>query len=120
VAPKTRSRYRHARAAASLAYAALLFTAGACATLAHGNFPVDAAARPAVDVPTAFTFSVPASGSACRNPALDPRDGTRLVLARASGGRGDYVVPAGRYGVGGREYLRLDCVTGAAVGIVPR
>ena len=106
--------------ATSSARAILLLVAGACATGTRGNFPADQAARPAVGAPAAFTFSVPVAGDACRNPALDPRDGARLALVRSSAGRGDYEAPAGRYGVSGREYLRLDCVSGTTVGVVPR
>lgn len=104
----------------SISRAAMVLAVAACATGGRSGFPADRDARPATDTPAAFTFSVPASGDACRSPAVDPRDGTRLVLARSSGGRGDYEVPAGRYGVNGREYLRLDCATGAVVGAVPR
>ena len=103
-----------------IAPAALMLIAVSCATARQGSFPSDQAAHRAVDAPAEFSFTVPASGEACRNPALDPRDGARLVLVRASGGRGDYEVPAGRYGVSSREYLRLNCVTGAVIGIVPR
>lgn len=60
----------------------------------------------------------PAPGEGCRNPMVDPRDGTRLRLVRAAEGQGDYEVPPGRYGVGPRELLRLACSTGQAVGIV--
>jgi hypothetical protein len=95
-----------------------------CASVRGGNFPIDSASRPAVETPPAFTFEAAAgevaSRSTCRNPARDPRDGTRLVLTRSSGGRGDYEVPAGRYGVGRNEYLRLDCASGEAVGVVRR
>ena len=104
----------------SISRAGMILAVGACATGGRSSFPADGAARPAVDAPTAFTFSVPASGDACRSPAVDPRDGARLVLVRSSGGRGDYDVPAGRYGVGSREYLRLECVTGGVIGVVPR
>jgi hypothetical protein len=91
-----------------------------CVSAQGGNFPSDAQARPAVGVPAAFTFSEAAAADRCRNPATDPRDGARLALARSNGGRGDYEVADGKYGVGGRQYLRLDCATGAVVGVVPR
>ena len=105
------------RRLATLAPAVAAF---ACATGHRSAMPADDRARPASDVPTAFTFLTPAAGDACRNPAVDPRDQTRLVLVRAASGRGDYAVPAGRYGVGAADLLRLTCATGAVVGIVPR
>lgn len=91
-----------------------------CASARGGTFPSDAQARPARGVPATFTFSEAAAAGRCQSPATDPRDGTRLTLARSSGGRGDYEVPEGKYGTGGRQYLRLDCATGAVVGVVPR
>ena len=60
----------------------------------------------------------PRAGEGCRNPLVDPQDGTRLTLVRSSGGRGDYSVAAGRYNVGRRELLRVECATGRPVGIV--
>ena len=60
------------------------------------------------------------SSSGCLNPMVDPRDGTRLTLVNSQEGRiGDYGVPAGRYGVGGKELLRIQCGTGRAIGIIP-
>lgn len=111
------------RAAAPLASLALLAAGvAACATGGRlsGDFPPDTAARPATYAPAAFEFAAPASGSTCRNPATDPRDATRIVLVRAAGGRGDYAVPANRYGVERDQLLRLDCASGAVIGIVPR
>lgn len=104
-----------------------LAAALALAGCAHGtaSLPADAAARPATDVPERFVTSAPppaeAAAPACRNPLLDPRDGTRIDLIRSTAGtRGDYETPAGRYGVGPNELLRIDCTTGAAVGVVRR
>ena len=104
-----------------------LCVALAAAGCAHGaaSLPGDASARPATGVPERFVTGdpPPAAGAepACRNPLLDPRDGTRLVLVRSTAGtRGDYEVPAGRYGVAPGELLRVDCTTGNAVGIVRR
>ncbi len=51
---------------------------------------------------------------------VDSRDSTEIRLERAISPRGDYTVPNGRYGVGDRELLRLDCNTGAVVGAVRR
>jgi hypothetical protein len=58
----------------------------------------------------------------------DPRDDTRLELVRSTEviGRsprfvGDNAVtPAGRYGVGPRELLRVDCEARRAIGVVDR
>jgi hypothetical protein len=80
--------------------------------------------RAAEDTPTAFVTEDgehPEQGW-CRNPLIDPRDQTRLRLVRSAAfgdsQRGDYEVPQGRYGVGPRELLRIECATGQALGIV--
>ncbi len=107
--------------------AALLLSLGGCA----GGYTMavpDTTARPAQDAPDRFlegsydddTTRAPQPDPACHSPMTDPRDGTRLRLARSAGGRGDYETPEDRYGVGPEELLRLDCTTGAVVGIVPR
>jgi hypothetical protein len=80
----------------------------------------------AVDTPANFQVLDVASGAshpvapdgACENPLVDPRDGTRLTLERASGGLGDYSVAAPKYGLAAGERLRVDCRTGAPVGRV--
>ena len=87
-------------------------------------------------------------GSGCTTRLVDPRDGTLLVLVRSQpievgsptdasrsptrdnlpptrpaqrDVRGDYSVDFGeRYGVAPGELLRLDCVSGRALGIVSR
>jgi hypothetical protein len=87
-------------------------------------------------------------GSTCSTRLTDPRDGTLLVLERAQPSgtgsftegtrapardnvaptrvaqrdfRGDYSVSVPeRYGLAPQELLRLDCVTGKALGIVSR
>lgn len=102
---------------------ALALVAPGCASSGPGRV-----VRAAVDTPTHFLVgsfsgpetSEPGPGPACRNPMVDPRDGTRLRLDSSMQGQGDYEVPAGRYGVGPGEWLRLDCSTGRAVGIVGR
>ena len=108
---------------------ALSASVGACALGQGGSFPADSSARAARDVPTRFEPMPPAtrlppadtiSGSGCTSPVRDPRDGTELRLERAIAPRGDYVVPAGRYGSGPDELLRLDCNTGAVIGFVRR
>jgi hypothetical protein len=60
----------------------------------------------------------PREGEGCRNPMVDPRDGTMLALQRSAGGKGDYRVESGKYGLTSRQLLRIDCATGKAVGIV--
>ena len=104
----------------------ILFIAAGCSSTSHVT--PGGILRQAVDVPDHFlvgshsdtTTSVPRPGEGCRNPMMDPRDGTRLILVRSSEGLGDYEAPEGRYGVGGGELLRLDCGTGVARGIVRR
>ena len=59
----------------------------------------------------------PKPGEGCRNPLVDPRDGTMLTLRRSANGVGDYWVD-GKYGVKSTQFLRIDCGTGKAVGIV--
>lgn len=96
-----------------------------CATTHVGP---DRTVRSAQDVPERFLVGTPNGSAAtthrasegCRNPIVDPRDGTRLILVRSSDDRGDYAVPAGQYGVGARELLRVTCATGSPVGIVRR
>ncbi len=65
----------------------------------------------------------PKPGEGCRNPMVDPRDKTMLTLRRSAGGKGDYwtesdLVGSQKYGVTTRQYLRIDCATGKALGIV--
>jgi hypothetical protein len=109
------------------ALAALGPLAAACGYRSSGGFPTAVTMRTAVDVPARFDpppdFSriAPAdtiAGGACLSPMVDPRDGTALRMERAAQGRADYAVPEGRYGVGPGELLRIDCNTGAPVGIV--
>lgn len=108
---------------------ALAAAAPACSIGASGSFPSLVTARPAQDVPERFApadsslLLVPGdtiAGDGCRSPMRDPRDGTTLTMQRAQGGYADYEVPAGRYGVGDDELLRLVCNTGLVAGVVPR
>jgi hypothetical protein len=108
------------RARLVLAAAATLLLGG-CVTAAAGA--TDALFRPGVDLPTRFvTTDGMAAEDGCRTTMLDPRDQTRLQLARSwlegSTWRGDYEVPVGRYGVRDGELLRLDCASGEPFGIV--
>jgi hypothetical protein len=105
---------------------ALLAAAGCAAR--QGAHDTAAAARAPVDPPDHFLVgsnagnetSEPQPDSSCRSPLVDPRDGTRLRLVWSSGGVGEYEVPAGRYGVGAGDVLRIECGTGRALGIVTR
>ena len=115
------------------AVTALLLSSSACATASANTYPAGAPVRAAADTPDRFLvgtippggpLSEPRVDGACRNPMVDPRDGTRLTLILSqpgeSGQIGDYQVPEGRYGVRSGELLRLDCGTGRAIGVVPR
>ncbi|MFL5381321.1 MAG: hypothetical protein ACJ8GN_02220 [Longimicrobiaceae bacterium] len=98
-----------------------LLLAAACNTSL--NYPT-AVLRPAEGTPERFVREDSSAitgtpGSApCTSPILDPRNGTRLMMERAYQGNGDYSVPAGSYGVHTGELLRVDCATGAPVGVV--
>ena len=119
------------RIAAPLATALLLVLSG-CAVSSGSTYPADAPARAASGTPDHFMVGTlepggalgePRESGACRNPMVDPRDGTRLTLVQSQRGEagqvGDYRVPDGRYGVGAGELLRLDCGSGRAIGVVP-
>jgi hypothetical protein len=102
---------------------AALLIAGCSSTVPTGR---KEQMRDAIDVPTHFLVLTP-SGAAvepvpgsCKNPLIDPRDQTRIILVRSAEGRGYYRVPQGRYGVGSRELLLVECGTGRAMGIVNR
>lgn len=114
------------------ALAALLIVLGGCSVSSGGTYPADAPTRAASATPDRFMvgtiepggeLSEPREDGACRNPMVDPRDGTRLTLVQsqrsAAGQVGDYRVPEGLYGVGIGELLRLDCGTGRPIGVVP-
>ena len=80
----------------------------------------------AADVPDHFmTWTAagpvePQPGGTCRNPLVDPRDGTRLTLIRSADGRGDYEPEPLRYGLKEGQLLRVDCATGRAAEVVKR
>lgn len=127
----TRSLPCRPSAAKRLAVLVLLAAASACGLRA--TYPASAPARAASDAPERFMvgttepggpLSEPRPSDGCRNPMVDPRDGTRLTLVQSQGGErgqvGDYAVPEGRYGVGPGELLRLDCATGRVMGIIPQ
>ena len=116
-----------------LAFAgALLLTLPGCVGTSSSIYPADAPARPATNAPARFMVGTipaggaptePVTGSACRNPMVDPRDGTQLRLVQsqpgANGHVGDYAVPDERYGSRAGELLRIHCGTGHPIGWVP-
>jgi hypothetical protein len=68
-------------------------------------------------------YDEPKADGVCRNPMIDPRDKTELLLRRSAGGKGDYgvdpgVFGGGKYGMTTQQFLRIDCATGKAIGIV--
>lgn len=105
--------------------AVVLALAGSC-TVRHAGSLETPISRAAADLPDHFVVSTskgpvePSPGEGCRNPLLDPRDGTLLVLVRSAEGRGDYEAPPPRYGLGERELVRVECATGRALGVVKR
>lgn len=111
----------------SLIGAASLLLLSGCAT-SSTPLRTDATTRLAENTPSYFLVgshdsdvtTEPAPGEGCRNPMVDPRNGTRLILVRALEGLGDYDVPTGQYGVGKKELLRLECKTGRSTGIARR
>jgi hypothetical protein len=113
----------------SVCLAGALLWVGVSGCVTGGSYPLTAPARPARDVPERFVLAgepVGAAvrhtlpGSGCRSPLVDPRDGSVMRLVHSGASVGDYEVPAGRYGVGPSERLRLDCNTGRVIGIVPQ
>ena len=99
---------------------------GGCAHHAS-SMPPDSVARPAPGVPSRFLYDGSTFQNdsldlhACRTPLLDPTDGAKVLLVRTEkGSRGDYQVPAGRYGIGPGDLLRINWKTGGVIGIVPR
>lgn len=80
----------------------------------------DDVVRSAKDVPDLFD---PPAGLSwgdnnCKNPVIDPMDGTELILVQSRDGIGDYRVTGRKYGVSKGELLRINCNTGAVLGIV--
>lgn len=104
----------------------LVVIVGCAATRLSG--PSDRSLRAPSDLPDHFLVgehdggatSEPTPAMGCRNPMVDPRDGTRIKLVRSSSGHGDYEVSPGKYGVGENEILRIDCGTGRSIGIFRR
>ena len=96
------------------------FSLCACASV---SWPTSADPSAISDTPdhflvldTATGQSSEPSGPACRNPLVDPRDGTRLTLVRSVSGFGDYQPDQPRYGLSGDQLLRINCGNGRPVG----
>ena len=90
---------------------------------ASTNYPAVADPGSISDTPDRFLVLEVATGArsepvgpACRNPMVDPRDGTRLTLVRSSGGFGDYAPESARYGLASGQLLRINCSDGRPVG----
>ncbi len=106
----------------------MLAIASGCASGSKSQAPPSATPAGLVQVPDHFLVGEidsaatrePKPGEGCRNPMVDPHDGTKLTLVRSSNGMGDYEVPEGRYGVGKGQLLRLDCANGRPMGMVKR
>jgi hypothetical protein len=118
------------RVTCSFAAASALAALAGCAS-SRGSIeaPIVAQAR---NLPDHFMVAVtgvaeseePKPGEGCRNPMVDPRNGTPLNRMRSKNGVGDYQVLGNQYeldssyGVDSRHLLRIDCATGKALGIV--
>ena len=109
----------------SAGWVALL--AGLACGRATSDFPRNVTPTAPAGAPSRFIYvysdisSDSVSQLKCRTPLHDPRDSTKLVLARSYKGQlGDYEVIPPKYRVGPQDYLRLDCGSGQIIGIVPR
>jgi len=69
---------------------------GKATTRLSNRMPSDTPDHFVVGMPNGSANSEPTPGEGCRNPMVDPRDGTRLLLVRSAEGYGDYEVPSGR------------------------
>lgn len=113
------------RFAASVVSLVLL---AACGSTSHA----DLAPEPVAGLPERFLGAGDADGTpagvACRSPLRDPGGTVVLTLVRSGRDReavnvgwGDYAVsPAGSYGVGADQLLRVECGSGRPAGVVPR
>src|ERR1039458_3895274 len=115
---------------ATSALVALVALAGCASSRSSMAGPVGAEGK---NLPDHFMVAVtgiaqneePKPGEGCRNPMVDPRNGTPLNLMRSQNGTGDYLNLSEygldlTYGVDSRHLLRIDCATGKALGIVDR
>ena len=99
----------------SISFILLLMSCGPGRSTADGDV-----VRSAIDVPD--LFEVPPGmawgDNSCKNPIIDPMDGSELILVQSRNGVGDYRVSGYKYGVNQGELLRINCSTGAVIGIV--
>lgn len=100
--------------------ASVVFLLASCASV---GWPETVDPSLLTDTPDHFLVVEPATGAtaeptgpACRNPLVDPRDGSRLVLVRSMSGFGDYQPEAPRYGLPVGYLIRVDCNNGRPLG----
>jgi len=96
------------------------FSLAACAS---SNWPPQTTALKSGGVPDHFLVLDTATGAmtepdgaSCHNPMTDPRDGTRLTLVRSNSGFGDYRPDTPKYGLTGKQLLRIGCSDGRPAG----
>jgi len=100
----------------------ILAVSGGCATMNDALKTVpESIDRPATGTPATFVREdgMANVNTTCRSVLLDLNDKTTIQLVRVLRDKqGDYRVPAGKYGVGENELLRVDCATARPSGIV--
>lgn len=75
--------------------------------------------RSAIDTPVRFEIPKGTTwDDTCKNPIIDPLDGSELILVQSSRGFGNYRPVGLKYGMIHGELLRINCRTGEVVGIV--
>ncbi|MEP6260604.1 MAG: hypothetical protein ABJ092_03420 [Gillisia sp.] len=101
----------------SISFIFLLMSCGPGRSTAEGDV-----VRTAIDVPDLFEAppGMAWGDNTCKNPIIDPMDGSELILVQSRDGMGDYRVSGFKYGVNRGELLRINCNTGAVIGIVKR
>lgn len=99
----------------------ILAASGGCSTVKETlRTRPDKIERFATGTPAAFVREdgLPNATTTCLTTLVDPLDKSTVQMVRSRNGQADYRVPAGKYGVGGNELLRIDCTTGVPKGIV--
>ncbi len=98
-------------------FASLFFLLLNCGTA--GTVEGDSVMRSALDTPERFEPPVGTTwDDSCKNPIIDPQDGSELILVESREGFGNYRPNRLKYGMTRGELLRINCRTGAVVGIV--
>ncbi len=104
-----------------LAGVLIIAASGGCSTMKNTLKTIpETIERPATGTPGTFVREdgSPNLTTDCLTPLLDQQDKSVIQLVRAlRNGLADYRVPAGKYGVGENELLRVDCTTGRTIGI---